>query len=82
MQDKLTRKGSDFISTKEIAAHPITEGINTLNKAGTMQLRTIAKIMHVKNYTKLKRDQLILAIIAKKEELWQVQQQELWQDTP
>jgi len=78
MPNKITRQQADFITTREIAAHPITEDINTLNKAGTMQLRIIAKILHVKKNAKLKRDQLILAIIAKKEELWQTQQQEIF----
>ena len=49
--------------------------IENLSRAGTMQLRKIAKIMHVKYYSKLKRNELILAIIAKKDELWQKQQQ-------
>lgn len=52
----------------------------SLSKAGTMQLRTIAKTLHVKYYSRLKRDELILAIIAKKEELWNTQQQDLWPD--
>lgn len=82
MQNKITKRESDFLTTKQAAAHPLAADIKSLSAAGTMQLRTIAKIMHVKNYSKLPRDQLIMAIVAKKEELWQKQQQELWPEKP
>lgn len=36
-----------------------------LNKAGTMQLRRLAKLLHVKNATKLSRPDLIQAIITR-----------------
>lgn len=58
----------------------VAADILSLSKAGTMQLRTIARVIHVKYYSKLKRDKLILAIIARKEELRQKQQQDLWPD--
>lgn len=82
MQNEPKLPHEDFMTTKEAAAHPIAKDIKSLSAAGTMQLRTIGKILHVKNYSKLPRDKLILAIIAKKEELWQIQQQELWPDKP
>jgi len=56
----------------------IAANIKSLSAAGMMQLRKIAKIMHIKYYSKLHRDELILAIIAKKDELRQRQQQELF----
>ncbi len=58
----------------------VATDILSLSKAGTMQLRTIARVIHVKYYSRLKRGELILAIIAKKEELWNKQQQDLWSD--
>ena len=56
----------------------IAADIASLSQAGTMQLRDIAKVLHVKRYSKLKRDKLILAIVAKKDDLWREQQQELF----
>jgi len=56
----------------------ISADVASLSNAGTMQLRTIAKTMHVKGYSKLKRPELILAIVSKKDELWRQQQGELF----
>ena len=50
----------------------------SLSKAGTMQLRKIARTIHVKHYSKLKRQELIFAIIAKKEEFIKGSQLELF----
>lgn len=78
MPDKITQRQADFMTQEEASTHPIAADIKSLSASGTMQLRTIGKIMHIKNYSKLPREQLILAITAKKEELWKQQQQELW----
>lgn len=40
-----------------------------LNKAGTMQLRRFARLLHVKNATKLPRPDLIQAIITRNQAL-------------
>lgn len=42
--------------------------IETLRMAGTGQLRQIAKLWKVKGASKLKRDELIFAIIGKQQE--------------
>lgn len=60
--------------------HDIATDILSLSKAGTTQLRTIARVIHVKYYSRLKREELIPAIIARKEELWAIQQIELFTD--
>lgn len=57
----------------------VKQDILSLSKAGTMQLRTIARTIHVTNYSKLKRQELIFAIIAKKEEFIKGSQMELFQ---
>lgn len=80
MSDKITPLEAEAMVAKEAADHPIAKDLESLSRAGTMQLRTIGKIMRVKNYSTLKRDQLILAIAARKRELWQEQQQELWKE--
>lgn len=56
----------------------ITLNITSLSKAGTMQLRTIANEMHIKYSSKLQRDELIHAIIAKNNEYLKKQQLELF----
>lgn len=62
----------------EIKAPDFAQDANTLNQCGTTQLRTVAKVLHVKYYSRLKRDELILGIIAKKRELWEKQKQQLF----
>lgn len=62
----------------EIRAPDFSQDAETLRLCGTTQLRNIAKVLHVKYYSKLKRDELILAIIAKKRELWEEQRQQLF----
>jgi len=66
----------DKISAREAE---MAQDIISLSKAGTMQLRRLAKVIHIKNYSKLKRDELALAIIVKKDEMWKQQQMELFQ---
>lgn len=71
--DRFTRTSKEREKGIDIAAD-----VASLSKAGTMQLRTLAKTMHVRNYSKLKRPELILAIVAKKDDLWRKQQEELF----
>jgi len=71
--DRFTRTTKEREKGIDIAAD-----VASLSNAGTMQLRTIAKAMHVKRYSKLKRPELILAIVSKKDELWRQQQGELF----
>lgn len=65
--------------THSMDASEVKADMLSLSKAGTMQLRTIARVIHVKYYSKLKRDKLILAIIARKEELRGKQQLKLFE---
>lgn len=62
----------------QIQAPDFNKDAETLSLCGTTQLRNIAKSLHVKYYSKLKRDELILAIIAKKQELWEEHKQMLF----
>lgn len=52
-------------------------GEEYLNKAGTMQLRSLARLMHVKNAPKLSRPDLIQAIITRRHALLAEQQIEI-----
>lgn len=79
MQPTITQQRAYVMTAKDAATHPIAKDIESLSQAGTMQLRSIAKIMHIKNYSKLPREQLIFAILSKKDEMWKQQQMELWQ---
>lgn len=63
-RDRRYRGTQEYLVGIDIAADIASQG-----DAGTTELRTIAKVMHVKGHSKLTRDELILAIIAKKEEL-------------
>ena len=56
----------------------ITTNFTSLSHAGTMQLRKIAKAMHVNNSSKLQRDELIHAIMAKNNEHLNEQQMVLF----
>jgi hypothetical protein len=56
----------------------VKQDISSLSKAGTGQLRKIAQTLHVKYYNKLQRQELIFAIIAKKEEFIKGRQMELF----
>jgi len=75
--DKLVR--TDKREAKLMDASEIKADVLSLSKAGTMQLRKIARTIHVKNYSKLKHQELIFAIIAKKEEFIKGRQLELFQ---
>lgn len=57
----------------------VKQDILSLSKAGTMQLRKIARSIQIKNAYKLPRQELIFAIIAQKEKFLQGQQMELFQ---
>jgi len=84
-QDCLSRMQRYFCLTRSrlgkgvIMTYNLSADIQNLSKASITQLRQIAKVMHVEYYSKLKRDELVLAIIAKKDELWQKQQTRLFQ---
>lgn len=56
----------------------VKQDILSLSKAGTMQLRKIARSIQIKNAYKLPRQELIFAIIAQKEKFLQGQQMELF----
>lgn len=79
MLPKSTKQQESALTEKEVVTNPIARDMESLNKAGTMQLRTIAKVLHIKNYSRLGRENLIFAIVNKKQELWKTQQMELWQ---
>lgn len=71
-------KGFEGESGRTTAAFDITADIATLNKAGTTQLRIAAKVLRIKYYATLRREELISAIVSKKNELEEQQQMELF----